>query len=83
MNIFTLIFGDRCLEGYGRSLLKFFEQEDFPKEILQYPELNLIYCRARYDKNHDEYSQEHLDYLDAMLALRREELGQESQDADS
>ena len=83
MNTFTLMFGDRRLEEYGRSLLKFFEQEDFPKAILKYPELNLIYCRAKYDKNHDEYSQELLDYLDVMLALRREEMGQESKDADS
>ena len=59
------------------------KQEDFPKAILKYPELNLIYCRAKYDKNHDEYSQELLDYLDVMLALRREEMGQESKDADS
>lgn len=77
MNIFTAIFGDRYAEKYGRALLKYFAREDFPKELLQYPELNLLYCEFRFDKARRSGSssdEELIACLDAMLAMRRKEL---------
>lgn len=50
MNLFTAIFGDRYAQKFGQALLEYFESEDFPKELLQYPELNVLYCEVQQDK---------------------------------
>lgn len=77
MNIFTVIFGDRNAQKYGRALLEYFESEVFPRELLQYPELNVLYCELQYDKACRAGSpegRELIAYLEAMLAMRRKEL---------
>ena len=77
MNIFTAIFGDRYAQKFGRALLEYFESEVFPKELLQYPELNVLYCELQYDKACRAGSpegRELIAYLEAMLAVRRKDL---------
>ena len=43
MSIFTAIFGDRYAQRVGQTLLRCFERGDFPQELLQNLELNLLY----------------------------------------
>lgn len=77
MNIFTAIFGNRDAEKYGKALLEYFESEDFPQELLQYPKLNLLYREFMYRKacrRGEAEGPELVDYLDAMLEERRREL---------
>ena len=86
MNIFTLIFGDRFAQKFGRPLLKHFANGEFPSELLQYPDINLLYCEFIY-KNACRAGlpdgRELIDYLDAMIAMRRKELdGADSQKPD-
>lgn len=84
MNILTLIFGDRYAEQYGRALLQYFESPDFPKELLQYRQLNVLYRQFIYDKARRagaEDGQELVDYLDALLEERRRELEDDKSDS--
>ena len=85
MNIFTLIFGDRFAEKVGRTILNHFERKDFPAELLQYPDINLLYCEFMYNRacqaGYPE-GQELIDYLDALIAIRRMELGEEAKKSD-
>lgn len=77
MRIFTAIFGDRYAQKFGQALMKYFEKEDFPKELLEYPELNLLYCELQHDKASRAESldgEELIAYLEALLAVRRKEL---------
>ena len=81
MNIFTAIFGDRYAEKFGQALLEYFDRKDFPKELLQYPELNLLYCEFQFDKacrNGSSSSDELIACLDAMLAVHRKKLEEEA-----
>ena len=85
MNILALIFGDRFAQKVGKTLLKHFESGEFPPELLQYPDLNLLYREFMYDKAcraGSSEGQERIDYLDAMIALRRQELEERSKKSD-
>lgn len=84
MNIFTLIFGDRFAQKIGKDLLEYFESERFPQELLQYPEINLLYCEFKLKKSKckDSINEETIAYLGALLALRRSELEARSKNSD-
>ena len=77
MSILSRIFGDRYAQRFGEAILQYFEREYFPRELLQYPKLNVLYCEARYDKARSSGrpdGEELIAYLNALLAVRRKEM---------
>ncbi len=85
MSIFTAIFGDRYAQRVGQTLLRCFERGDFPQELLQNLELNLLYREFIFKKAQragQPDGEEMLDYLDALLAARRGESADKSQTPD-
>lgn len=85
MNIFTLIFGDRFAQKVGQTLLKHFDSGEFPKELLHYPDINLLYYEHKLriaERTKKSADDETFEYLDALLALRRSELEERSEKTD-
>lgn len=85
MNILTLIFGDRFAQRVGENLLKHFESGEYPEELLQYPDINVLYREynlKKAERGRGPADMETVEYLEALVALRRSEQESESKKSD-
>lgn len=72
MNISTKISRDRFAKKLGRALLGYFESDQFPMDILQNEQIDLLYESMQYYVIDHDKTLDSMEQVYRMLAVRKE-----------